>query len=63
MITVTALECLSAIEAIAGVKPNLTLYDMLWSEEQRISAVGLGETIGPNLTKAKIAFCGPLSLR
>lgn len=54
---------LSEIEAIAAAKPNLSLHVMLSSEGQRISGDGVAETVGSNLTKAKIAFCGPLSLR
>ncbi|MGC1430007.1 MAG: ferric reductase-like transmembrane domain-containing protein, partial [Albidovulum sp.] len=54
---------LSEIEAIAAAKPNLSLHVMLSSEGQRISGDGVAETVGSNLTNAKIAFCGPLSLR
>lgn len=54
---------LSEIEAIAAAKPNLSLHVMLSSEGQRISGDGVAETVGSNLANAKIAFCGPLSLR
>jgi predicted ferric reductase len=54
---------LSEIEAIAAAKPNLNLHVILSSEGQRISVDGVGETVGLNLAKAKISFCGPLSLR
>ena len=54
---------LSEIEAFEAVKPNLNLHVILSSEGQRASAKVVSDTVGPNLGAAKVAFCGPISLR
>jgi predicted ferric reductase len=54
---------LPEIEEIAAAKPNLNLHVMLSSETRRITADHVADVVGVHLGKAKIAFCGPVSLR
>lgn len=54
---------LAEIENIADQKPNLTLHVIASAEGSRLSAEVVAQAIGIDLSKAKVAFCGPVSLR
>ena len=54
---------LAEIEEVAAAKPNLNLHVIISSEGQRASAKLVSDKVGPNLGAAKVAFCGPISLR
>lgn len=54
---------LDEIEKLAEMKPNLRLHLIISGEGQRISAEKIADAIGPNLSRTKVSFCGPASLR
>lgn len=54
---------LNEIEKLAASRPNLTLHLVVSGEGKRISAEMIADTIGPKLSRAKVSYCGPSSLR
>ena len=54
---------LAELEEIAKAKPNLNLHMIVSSEGQRLSADLITQSTEMDLSKAKVSFCGPVSLR
>ena len=54
---------LAELEEIARTKPNLNLHMVVSAEGQRLSAEMIKQSTETDLSKAKVSFCGPVSLR
>ena len=51
------------LEALAAAKPNLKLHLIVSSQGQRLSADVISKQVEGDLSKARVSFCGPVSLR
>lgn len=51
------------IQSLAAAKPNLRLHWSVSSERQRLIADRITELLGTDLSKARVAYCGPASLQ
>ncbi|MBB5515517.1 putative ferric reductase [Rubricella aquisinus] len=54
---------LAEVEALARSLPNLTLHLVVSGEGARLTGAYIAEKAGFRLSKAHVAFCGPVSLR
>lgn len=54
---------LSALEALAAARPNLTLHVIASADGHRLSPEMVAERFGPDLAAATVSFCGPLGMR
>ena len=54
---------LDELEALAKSKSNLSLHTMFSSENSRLSADIISEMSAGDLSRARVSFCGPVSLR
>ena len=54
---------LDRIEALASEKPNLNLHLIASTEGMRLDAETIRDRTQGDLSKAKVSFCGPVSLR
>lgn len=54
---------LAELEALAAAKPNLNLHLIASSAGQRLSAELISQSVQGDLSKMRVSFCGPVSLR
>lgn len=54
---------LSELEALASSKSNLNLHLIASDEGKRLSATMISQSLSGDLSKMRVSFCGPVSLR
>lgn len=54
---------LEELEAVAASKPNLNLHTVVSSDGQRLSADVITGLVHGDMSKMRVSFCGPASLR
>jgi predicted ferric reductase len=54
---------LAELEALAAAKSNLNLHLIASSEGKRLSAEAVSQEVEGDLSKMRVSFCGPVSLR
>lgn len=54
---------LEEIQTLAHANPSLNLHVIASAEGSRLTARMIADTLGTDIKKAKVAFCGPLGLR
>lgn len=54
---------LSELEALVGAKPNLDLHLIVSNEGKRLTPEMISQGVHGNLSKMRVSFCGPVSLR